>query len=161
MKNADRPTSPITANVRTALDRTPGMPLRTPRRAGVPRAAHLAMASLLGLGLVACGGQAASGHEPHAGTPPSATDPLRPGTPNISGNTPSKTPDKAGLNPAALCAAELAAMPPLPAGTERRPLPDNARPPFLSSTIDPIHGSCIVRVTDNAEHPEAPARRND
>ncbi|MBF1248147.1 MAG: hypothetical protein HXM45_09650 [Lautropia mirabilis] len=52
-------------------------------------------------------------------------------------------------------------MPPLPAGTERRPLPDNARPPFLSSTLDPIHGSCIVRVTDNAEHPEAPARRND
>jgi len=140
------------------------------------------MASLLGLGLVACGGPAASGHEPHAGTPPSATDNLRPGTPNISGNTPStpsppntpgttgrtpapatpgKTPDKADINPAALCVAELAAMPPLPAGTERRPLPDNARPPFLSSTLDPIHGSCIVRVTDNAEHPEAPARRND
>ena len=140
------------------------------------------MASLLGLSLAACGGQAVSGHEPHAGTPPSATDTLRPGTPNISGNTPStpdtpntpdttgrtpapaapgNTPDKAGIDPAALCVAELAAMPPLPAGTERRPLPDNARPPFLSSTLDPVHGSCVVRVTDNAAHPEAPARRND
>ena len=52
-------------------------------------------------------------------------------------------------------------MPPLLAGTERHPLPDNVRPPFLSSTQDPVHGSCVVRVTDNAAHPEAPARRND
>ena len=190
MKNADRPTAPITAHVRTALctaqDNTPGMPLRaprrTPRQTGATRAAHLAMASLLGLSLAACGGQAVSGHEPHAGTPPSATDTRRPEAPNISGNTPStpttpdttgrtpaptaptppgKTPDKASLNPAALCAAELAAMSPLPTGTERLPLPDNARPPFLSSTQDPVHGSCIVRVTDNAAHPEVPALRND
>lgn len=186
MKNTDRPTSPITANVRTALhtapDKPPGTPLRSHRRVGAHRVTHLAIASLLGLSLAACGGQAVSGHEPHAGTPPSDTDTLRPGAPNISGNTPStpsppntpdttgrtpapaapgNTPDKAGLDPAALCAAELAAMPPLPAGTERRPLPDNARPPFLSSTLDPVHGSCIVRVTDNAAHPEAPARRND
>ncbi|MBF1259607.1 MAG: hypothetical protein HXM46_12355, partial [Lautropia mirabilis] len=107
MKNADRPTSSITVHVRTALctaqDNNPGTPLcaprRTPRQTGATRAAHLAMASLLGLGLVACGGPAASGHEPHAGTPPSATDNLRPGTPNISGNTPT-TPDTTGRTPA-------------------------------------------------------------
>ena len=190
MKNADRSTAPITVHVRTALctaqDNTPSTPLRAPRRAprqtGATRATRLAMTSLLGLTLAACGGQAVSGHEPHAGTPPSDTDTLRPGAPNISGNTPStpttpdttghtpaptaptppgKTPDKASLNPAALCAAELAAMSPLPTGTERLPLPDNARPPFLSSTQDPVHGSCIVRVTDNAAHPEVPALRND
>ena len=190
MKNADRSTAPITVHVRTALctaqDNTPSTPLRAPRRAprqtGATRATRLAMTSLLGLGLVACGGPAASGHDPHAGTPPSATDTRRPEAPNISGNTPStpttpdttghtpaptaptppgKTPDKASLNPAALCAAELAAMSPLPTGTERLPLPDNARPPFLSSTQDPVHGSCIVRVTDNAAHPEVPALRND
>ena len=136
------------------------------------------MASLLGLGLVACGGQETSGHKPHVGTIPSATDALRPDAPSISGDTPSTpntptppdttdhaptpttpgtTADKTGINPAALCVAELATMPLLLAGTERHLLPDNARPPFLSSTQDPVYGSCIVRVTDNAAHPEAPA----
>ena len=140
------------------------------------------MASLLGLGLVACGGQETSGHKPHVGTIPSATDALRPDAPSISGDTPSTpntptppdttdhaptpttpgtTADKTGINPAALCVAELATMPLLLAGTERHLLPDNARPPFLSSTQDPVYGSCVVRVTDNAAHPEAPAERND
>ena len=186
MKNAEQPTSPITAQIRTepriAQDNTPGTPLRAPRRAGATRTVHLAMASLLGLSLVACGGQETTGHKPHVGTIPSGTDTLRPEAPSISGDTPStpttpdisgrtpapsvptppgNTADKAGINPAALCVAELAAMPPLLVGTERHPLPDNARPPFLSSTQDPVYGSCVVRVTDNAAHPEVPAERND
>ena len=186
MKNAEQPTSPITANAHTALrtdqDNNAGMRLRAPRHRHTPRTLHLAMASLLGLGLVACGGQETFGHKPHVGTIPSATDALRPEAPSISGDTPSTpntptppdttdhaptpttpgtTADKTGINPAALCVAELATMPLLLAGTERHLLPDNARPPFLSSTLDPVHGSCVVRVTDNAAHPEAPARRND
>ena len=186
MKNAEQPTSPITANAHTALctdqDNNAGMRLRAPRHRHTPRTLHLAMASLLGLGLVACGGQETSGHKPHVGTIPSATDALRPDAPSISGDTPSTpntptppdttdhaptpstpgtTADKTGINPAALCVAELATMPLLLAGTERHLLPDNARPPFLSSTQDPVYGSCVVRVTDNAAHPEAPAERND
>ena len=183
MKNTDRPTSPATTNIHTALhtapDKPPGTPLRSHRRVGAHRATHLAIASLLGLGLVACGGQEATNSKPHVGTILSDTDSPRPAAPTISADTsstphtpdataptptpapPGSTVDKTTSNPATLCVTELAAMPPLPAGTERHPLPDNARPPFLSSTQDPVYGSCVVRVTDNAAHPEAPAQRND
>ena len=183
MKNTDRPTSPATTNIHTALhtapDKPPGTPLRSHRRVGAHRATHLAIASLLGLGLVACGGQEATNSKPHVGTIPSDTDSPRPAAPSISGDTPDtphtpdttaptptpvppgSTTDKTAPSPATLCVAELATMPPLLAGTERHPLPDNVRPPFLSSTQDPVYGSCIVRVTDNAAHPEAPAERND
>ena len=93
MKNAEQPTSPITANAHTALctdqDNNAGMRLRAPRHRHTPRTLHLAMTSLLGLGLVACGGQETSGHKPHVGTIPSATDALRPDAPSISGDTPS------------------------------------------------------------------------
>lgn len=183
MKNTDRPTSPATTNIHTALhtapDKPPGTPLRSHRRVGAHRATHLAIASLLGLGLVACGGQEATNSKPHVGTILSDTDNPRPAAPSISGDTPStphtpdttaptptpvppdSTTDKTAPSPATLCVAELATMPPLLAGTERHPLPDNVRPPFLSSTQDPVYGSCVVRVTDNAAHPEAPAQRND
>ena len=183
MKNTDRPTSPATTNIHTALhtapDKPPGTPLRSHRRVGTHRATHLAIASLLGLGLVACGGQEATNSKPHVGTILSDTDSPRPAAPSISGDTPStphtpdttaptptpvppdSTTDKTAPSPATLCVAELATMPPLLAGTERHPLPDNVRPPFLSSTQDPVYGSCVVRVTDNAAHPEAPAQRND
>lgn len=148
MKNTDRPTSPTTTNIHTALhtapDKTPGTPLRTHRRVSAHRATHLAIASLLGLGLVACGGQASSVHEPHADTPPSATDALRPDAPTISTDTPStphtpdataptptpappgSTVDKRTSNPATLCVTELAAMPPC------LPAPNATRCPTMS-----------------------------
>ncbi|MDO4636257.1 MAG: hypothetical protein Q4B13_01755 [Lautropia sp.] len=79
--------------------------------------------------------------------------------PPLTSNSP--RPSSPALDQTGLCADILSTMPSLTIGTERHPLPDNPRPPLLTSTQDPVYHSCIVRITDNTAHLDSPTLRND
>ncbi|PPE69152.1 hypothetical protein IS481_07300 [Caldimonas thermodepolymerans] len=60
------------------------------------------------------------------------------------------------------CAALMAGQPrPAPVGMVPAPVPDLPRPPKGRPLLDPVHGSCVVRVTDHANEPPQGFARHD